>query len=67
MISQSELGSTQPIAIIVVSILILNRPYPQSLIVISCQEYVVESREENKNPPELDPSHVTELRMLGLF
>ncbi|KAJ8634512.1 hypothetical protein MRB53_008779 [Persea americana] len=31
------------------------------------KEYVVESREENKNPPELDPSHVTELRMLGLF
>lgn len=31
------------------------------------KEYIVESREENKNPPELDPSHVTELRMLGLF
>lgn len=31
------------------------------------QEYVVEDREDNKNVPELDPSHVTELRMLGLF
>ncbi|XP_058113585.1 uncharacterized protein LOC131256650 [Magnolia sinica] len=31
------------------------------------KEYVVESREGNKNPPELDPSHVTELRMLGLY
>ncbi|KAF4347586.1 uncharacterized protein LOC115712734 [Cannabis sativa] len=31
------------------------------------KEYVVEDREGNKNVPELDPSHVTELRMLGLF
>ncbi|KAM7276125.1 hypothetical protein ACFE04_017991 [Oxalis oulophora] len=31
------------------------------------KEYVVEDREESKNVPELDPSHVTELRMLGLF
>uniref|UniRef100_A0A1D1XIC1 E3 ubiquitin-protein ligase MARCH8 n=1 Tax=Anthurium amnicola TaxID=1678845 RepID=A0A1D1XIC1_9ARAE len=31
------------------------------------KEYVVENREGNKNPPELDSSHVTELRMLGLF
>lgn len=31
------------------------------------KEYVVESRDENKNLPELDPSHVTELRMLGLY
>lgn len=31
------------------------------------QEYVVENREGNKNPPELDSSHVTELRMLGLY
>eukprot|EP00262_Sarcandra_glabra_P019355 TRINITY_DN727_c0_g1_i2.p1 TRINITY_DN727_c0_g1~~TRINITY_DN727_c0_g1_i2.p1 ORF type:complete len:259 (-),score=37.06 TRINITY_DN727_c0_g1_i2:635-1411(-) len=31
------------------------------------KEYVVESREDNKNPPELDSSHVTELRMLGLY
>lgn len=31
------------------------------------KEYVVEDREDNKNVPELDPSHVTELRMLGLF
>ncbi|XWS16616.1 hypothetical protein CRYUN_Cryun34aG0105300 [Craigia yunnanensis] len=29
--------------------------------------YVVEDREDNKNIPELDPSHVTELRMLGLY
>ncbi|XVF23196.1 hypothetical protein REPUB_Repub13aG0016400 [Reevesia pubescens] len=31
------------------------------------KEYVVEDREDNKNIPELDPSHVTELRMLGLY
>ncbi|KAF8400210.1 hypothetical protein HHK36_013506 [Tetracentron sinense] len=31
------------------------------------KEYVVESREDNKNIPELDPGHVTELRMLGLY
>ncbi|CAA6670362.1 unnamed protein product [Spirodela intermedia] len=31
------------------------------------KEYVVENREGNKNPPELDSSHVTELRMLGLY
>ncbi|XP_010273535.1 PREDICTED: uncharacterized protein LOC104609042 isoform X2 [Nelumbo nucifera] len=31
------------------------------------KEYVVESREDNKTHPELDPSHVTELRMLGLY
>ncbi|KAK9097507.1 hypothetical protein Sjap_023004 [Stephania japonica] len=31
------------------------------------KEYVVENREENKEFPELDPSHVTELRMLGLY
>uniref|UniRef100_A0A5B7ALZ6 Putative E3 ubiquitin-protein ligase MARCH1 n=1 Tax=Davidia involucrata TaxID=16924 RepID=A0A5B7ALZ6_DAVIN len=31
------------------------------------KEYVVEDREINKNIPELDPSHVTELRMLGLY
>ncbi|KAM0956443.1 hypothetical protein ACFX2A_025214 [Malus domestica] len=31
------------------------------------KEYVVEDREDNKNAPELDPSHVTELRMLGLY
>ncbi|CAB4302573.1 unnamed protein product [Prunus armeniaca] len=31
------------------------------------KEYVVEDRENNKNAPELDPSHVTELRMLGLY
>ncbi|MBA0839365.1 hypothetical protein Goarm_005101 [Gossypium armourianum] len=31
------------------------------------KEYVVEDREDNKNTPELDPSHVTELRMLGLY
>ncbi|THU72163.1 hypothetical protein C4D60_Mb04t09220 [Musa balbisiana] len=31
------------------------------------KEYVVENRDENKNLPELDPSHVTELRMLGLY
>ncbi|CAK9146098.1 unnamed protein product [Ilex paraguariensis] len=31
------------------------------------KEYVVEDREAQKNVPELDPSHVTELRMLGLY
>ncbi|XP_040989153.1 E3 ubiquitin-protein ligase MARCHF3 [Juglans microcarpa x Juglans regia] len=31
------------------------------------KEYVVEDREENTNVPELDPSHVTELKMLGLY
>ncbi|KAJ1405880.1 Zinc finger, RING-CH-type [Sesbania bispinosa] len=31
------------------------------------KEYVVEDRERVKNVPELDPSHVTELRMLGLY
>ncbi|KAI9084493.1 hypothetical protein K1719_033481 [Acacia pycnantha] len=31
------------------------------------KEYVVEDREHIKIIPELDPSHVTELRMLGLF
>ncbi|XP_019196854.1 PREDICTED: E3 ubiquitin-protein ligase MARCH8-like [Ipomoea nil] len=32
------------------------------------KEYVVEDRESlNKNVPELDPSHVSELRMLGLY
>lgn len=31
------------------------------------KEYVVEDREVNKDVPELDPSHVTELRMLGLY
>ncbi|XP_009620560.1 uncharacterized protein [Nicotiana tomentosiformis] len=32
------------------------------------KEYVVEDREMlNKEVPELDPSHVTELRMLGLY
>ncbi|KAI3873118.1 hypothetical protein MKX03_031494 [Papaver bracteatum] len=31
------------------------------------KEYVVENREGNKTPPELDPSHIAELRMLGLF
>ncbi|XP_027342300.1 E3 ubiquitin-protein ligase MARCH8 [Abrus precatorius] len=31
------------------------------------KEYVVEDREHVKNVPELDPSHVTELRMLGLY
>ena len=35
--------------------------------ILLCQEYVVEDRENNKNAPELDPSHVTELRMLGLY
>ncbi|KAK1316928.1 hypothetical protein QJS10_CPA05g02422 [Acorus calamus] len=31
------------------------------------KEYVVENRDKTKNPPELDPSHITELRMLGLY
>lgn len=31
------------------------------------KEYVVEDREKMKDVPELDPSHVTELRMLGLY
>ncbi|KAL5554596.1 hypothetical protein UlMin_041997 [Ulmus minor] len=31
------------------------------------KEYVVEDREANKNVPELDPSHVTELKILGLY
>ncbi|KAF6155605.1 hypothetical protein GIB67_034700 [Kingdonia uniflora] len=31
------------------------------------KEYVVESREDNKAYPELDPGHVTELKMLGLY
>ncbi|XP_031496296.1 probable E3 ubiquitin ligase SUD1 isoform X1 [Nymphaea colorata] len=31
------------------------------------KEYVVESREDNKDPPELDSAHVTELRTLGLY
>ncbi|XP_073144341.1 uncharacterized protein [Henckelia pumila] len=31
------------------------------------KEYVVEDRESNKDVPGLDPSHVTELRMLGLY
>ncbi|XP_011072761.1 E3 ubiquitin-protein ligase MARCH8 isoform X2 [Sesamum indicum] len=31
------------------------------------KEYVVEDREANKGMSELDPSHVTELRMLGLY
>ncbi|ESW22831.1 hypothetical protein PHAVU_005G185000 [Phaseolus vulgaris] len=31
------------------------------------KEYVVEDREHVKSVPELDPSHVTELRMLGLY
>ncbi|XP_057769624.1 uncharacterized protein LOC130989602 isoform X3 [Salvia miltiorrhiza] len=31
------------------------------------KEYVVEDREANKDVSELDPSHVTELRMLGLY
>ncbi|XP_031272223.1 E3 ubiquitin-protein ligase MARCH8 [Pistacia vera] len=31
------------------------------------KEYVVEDRENNKNIPELDQSHITELRMLGLY
>lgn len=36
-------------------------------VIYLCQEYVVEDREDNKNAPELDPNHVTELRMLGLY
>uniref|UniRef100_M1AIY5 Membrane associated ring finger 1,8 n=1 Tax=Solanum tuberosum TaxID=4113 RepID=M1AIY5_SOLTU len=32
------------------------------------KEYVVEDRERlTKDVPELDPNHVTELRMLGLY
>ncbi|KAI3737819.1 hypothetical protein L2E82_27832 [Cichorium intybus] len=31
------------------------------------KEYIVEDREVNKDVAELDPSHVTELRMLGLY
>ncbi|PKA65809.1 hypothetical protein AXF42_Ash017334 [Apostasia shenzhenica] len=31
------------------------------------KEYVVVSRDENENVPELDPSHVMELRMMGLY
>ncbi|XP_048129347.1 E3 ubiquitin-protein ligase MARCHF1 isoform X2 [Rhodamnia argentea] len=31
------------------------------------KEYVVEDREKMKDVPELDPSHVSELRMLGLY
>lgn len=31
------------------------------------KEYIVEDREFNKDVVELDPSHVTELRMLGLY
>ncbi|XP_039118500.1 E3 ubiquitin-protein ligase MARCHF2 [Dioscorea cayenensis subsp. rotundata] len=31
------------------------------------KEYVVENRDDNKDPPQLGPSHVTELRMLGLY
>lgn len=31
------------------------------------KEYVVEDREVNKDIPELESSHVTELRMLGLY
>lgn len=31
------------------------------------KEYVVEDREVNKDVPELESSHVTELRMLGLY
>ncbi|XP_015571247.1 uncharacterized protein LOC8259964 isoform X2 [Ricinus communis] len=31
------------------------------------KEYVVEDREASKNVPELDATHVTELRMLGLY
>ncbi|GAA0172364.1 hypothetical protein LIER_27036 [Lithospermum erythrorhizon] len=31
------------------------------------KEYVVEDREANKDVPELEASHLTELRMLGLF
>lgn len=31
------------------------------------KEYIVEDREANKNVAELDASHVTELRMLGLY
>ncbi|PKU72289.1 E3 ubiquitin-protein ligase MARCH3 [Dendrobium catenatum] len=31
------------------------------------KEYVVENRDENKDLPELDPSDVMELRMMGLY
>lgn len=31
------------------------------------KEYIVEDRESSKDVPELDPSHITELRMLGLY
>lgn len=31
------------------------------------KEYIVENRDENKDPPELDPSHVMELRTMGLY
>lgn len=31
------------------------------------KEYIVEDREDSNIVPELDPSHVTELRMLGLY
>ncbi|KAI4331148.1 hypothetical protein MLD38_029363 [Melastoma candidum] len=31
------------------------------------KEYIVEDREKMKNLPELDPSHVSDLRMLGLY
>ncbi|CAN1780150.1 E3 ubiquitin-protein ligase MARCHF3 [Linum perenne] len=31
------------------------------------KEYVVEDRDASKNVPELDDSHITELRMLGLY
>ncbi|KAL3528493.1 hypothetical protein ACH5RR_007815 [Cinchona calisaya] len=31
------------------------------------KEYIVEDRESSKDIPELDSSHVTELRMLGLY
>lgn len=31
------------------------------------KEYIVEDRENDKIVPELDPNHVTELRMLGLY
>ncbi|XP_023524617.1 uncharacterized protein LOC111788515, partial [Cucurbita pepo subsp. pepo] len=31
------------------------------------KEYIVEDREHNKSVPELDPRHVMELRMLGLY
>ncbi|XP_071901239.1 uncharacterized protein [Coffea arabica] len=31
------------------------------------KEYIVEDRESSKDVPDLDPSHITELRMLGLY